>query len=749
MDRILRAYLVGGVVVIAGYLTLPEGLPRDVAYLVVGMSAVLAIVVGVRRHRPRRAAAWLWMAAGQLSWVVADTVYSWYEDVLGVSPFPSLADVYYLAGYGLIVVGLAVLVRARRRGRDLAGLVDSALITVALGLLSWLTIAAPLAEATDEALVSRLIATAYPLADIVLLAFLVRLLVGPGARSAAFWLLSTAVALLLVVDTTFTVLDSTSGYDGGGLDLLWLASYVLWGAAALHPSMTAIAEPGAEPRALTGRRLAALTLAVLVAPGALAVELVLGGRLDAWPVTGCSVVLFGLVAARMYLSAREIEAAAAARDLARSHLAHQAAHDSLTELANRAHAVELIELALSRAGRSGALVGLLFIDLDDFKAVNDTHGHAAGDEVLREAARRMRERARAGDTVGRLGGDEFVVLVEGPADEESLVDLAERMLAALRRPVAVGTREVVVGASIGVAVARGPGADAGVLLHEADAAAYRAKARGRGRVEIFDDQLRREHRARVELEQAIRAGLDRGEFLVHYQPIVDVVSGAVVCVEALLRWERPGHGLVPPDEFIPTAEMSCLICDLDRWVLQEATARAASWGGPGAGVAVAVNLSARHLADPDVVSDVVSALAGSGLDARRLVLEITETVLVDQPSVVARLRELRALGVAVSIDDFGTGYTSIAQLQHLAADSLKIDRSLVAAEDPASAALVRLVVDAGHAFGLAVIGEGVEQVGHLEALRRSGCDLAQGYLFARPGPEPDLGLHLSTASGAG
>lgn len=731
------------------YLTIPAGLPRDVAYLLVGMSTAAAIVVGVLRHRPAHPRAWGWMVAGQLSWIVADALYSWYEDVVGASPFPSPADLCYFGGYVLMAAGMWVLVRARRRGRDLAGLVDSALITVALGLVSWLTIAAPIARAADEPLASRLIAAAYPLADIVLLAFLVRLLVGPGARTAAFRMLTSAVVVLLVADTAFTVLEATSGYAGGALDLLWLASYVLWGAAALHPSMTAISEPEDGRPTLTRRRLTALTVAVLVAPAALAVELILRRPLDAWPVTACSVVLFGLVVVRMYLAAREIETAAAARDLARSRLAHEAAHDPLTQLANRAHAVELIEAALDRAGRSGALVGLLFIDLDDFKSVNDRCGHGAGDEVLRETARRLRAHVRGGDAVGRLGADEFVVLVEGPAEDEALVDLAERLAVALRRPVATGEREVVVGASIGVAVARDPGADAEALLHEADAAAHRAKGRGRGLVEIFDDRLRREHRTRVELEQAIRTGLERGEFLVHYQPIVDVASGAVVCVEALLRWDRPGRGLVPPDEFIPTAELSTLICDLDRWVLREVTARAAAWTGRRADLTVAVNLSGRHLADPDVVADVMGALEGSGLPPGRLVLEITETVLVDQPSALGRLRALQGLGVSISIDDFGTGYTSIAQLQHLAANTLKIDRSLVGAGDPASAALVRLVVDAAHAFGLEVVGEGVERAEDLAALRSCGCDQAQGYLFARPRPEAELVVDLPVVAPLG
>ena len=753
MNRAWRAYLAGGVLVVAAYLTVPEGISRDVVYVAVGLSSVVAMLVGVRRYQPRRAAAWYWMAAGQLCWVLGDALYSWYQDVAGTSPFPSPADALYLVAYPLIVIGLVVLIRARKRGLDVAGLIDSGIVTVALGLLSWAVLAGPIARDDGQSLIARVIGIAYPAADIVLLAFLVRLLVGSGLRTVAFRMLTAATGLLLVADTAFAVINATSSYQGGVVDLVWLASYVLWGTAALHPSMTALSEPGGEPSPLTARRLVALTIAVLVAPGTLAVELALGRPLDAWPVTVCSVALFALVVARMQLAIREVRASVRQRDIAQGDLAHQAAHDSLTQLANRARAVEMIEAALSRGQRSGSLVGLLFVDLDHFKAVNDTHGHAAGDEVLRETARRMRAEVRAGDTVGRLGGDEFVILVEAPDSEAALVALAERLVGAISAPVHAVGRDLVVSASIGVAVVRDGGTDADALLYEADAAAYRAKAEGRGRAEIFDDALRREHLARVELEVAIRIGLSEGQFVLHYQPIVELLSRGTASYEALVRWNRPGHGLVLPDEFIPTAELSNLICDLGRWVLGAATRQLAEWNTAHAGdLTVAVNISGRHLASAEIVADVAAALEAAHLPAQRLVVEITETVLVDQPMAIGHLRALQELGVGISIDDFGTGYTSIGQLQNLSVDTLKIDRSLVASSAPGAGELVHLVVHAAHAFGLTVVGEGVENEAQLGSLERAGCDFAQGFLFGRPQPpsglDPRLGGHPESVAPA-
>jgi diguanylate cyclase (GGDEF)-like protein len=738
VDRWWRAYLAGGALIVAVYLGIPEGVPRDIVYVAVGLSSVAAIVVGVRRNRPARRAAWYWMAAGQLCWVAGDALYSWYQDVQLVSPFPSPADALYLVAYPLLAVGFVHLIRARRRGVDVGGLIDAGIVTIGLGLLSWVVLAGPIMRAVEVSLPARVIGVAYPAADILLLALLVRLVISAGARSAAFRLLITAAGLLLVADTAFAFISANSSYQGGVVDLVWLTSYVLWGTAALHPSMRALSERGDGPAPVSVGRLVALTIAVLISPCTLAVQLLFSIPLDAWAVTLCSIALFALVVARMYMAMRAIQASTRQRDRLQDDLAHQAAHDSLTELANRAHALEMIEAALHRGQRSGSLVGLLFIDLDHFKAVNDTHGHAAGDDVLREAARRMRAKVRMGDTVGRLGGDEFVVLVEALESEAALVDLAERLVQTISVPVHAGGRDVVVSASIGVAVARDGNTDADQLLFEADAAAYRAKASGRGRAEIFDDGLRRELHERAHLEAAIRSGLADGQFMLYYQPVVQVSTGHVDGYEALLRWDRPGHGIVQPDDFIPTAEQSNLICDVGRWVLHEATGQLSRWAAVqserGMDMTVAVNISGRHLASATIVADVATALAAADVPAGRLVLEVTETVLVDQPTAVTHLRALQELGVGISIDDFGTGYTSIGQLQHLAVDTLKIDKSLIESAAPGAGELVRLVVHAAHAFGLTVIAEGVELEAQLGAVRQAGCDSVQGYLFARPQP---------------
>ncbi len=730
-----------GAAVLAVYLLFPAGIPRDVVYALVGLSSVATILVGIRLHRPDRPAAWYLMALGQLSWVTGDLLFGWYADVLHVSPFPSPADACYLAAYPVIGGAVLVLIRSRQRQLDLPGLIDSAIVTIGLGLLSWLVIAGPIVQSADPAF-TRLVGVAYPVGDILLLALLVRLVTVPGARSASFRLLGSAVAMLMLADVAYAAISAYADYDSGVFDLLWLASYVLWGTAALHPSMRSLSAPAAgEPAPFTRRRLAALGLAVLIAPGALAVQLAFSLSVQGWPVVVASVALFSLVVARMHLAIREVVTAGRKRNQLQQELAHQAAYDSLTGLANRAHVLGLIEAALHRAQRSGSELALLALDLDGFKMVNDTFGHQAGDEVLRAVAGRMRSVVRVGDTVGRLAGDEFVILVEPLEGTSQLLELAERLITAVSTPIRVGDRDVTVGVSIGAAISSDGSTDADALLHHADAATYRAKAAGRGRVELFDESLRRQLDEQADTENAIRAGLTAGEFVLHYQPVISLSTGRVQGYEALVRWHRPGHGLVPPDDFIPIAEQSTLICDLDRWVLDEATGQLARWRreDPEAGeLTVAVNISGRHLASPGVVDDVVSALTRSGLPASALVVEITETVLVDRLSIADRLVELRRLGVEISIDDFGTGYTSIGQLQHLSVDTLKIDKSFLNSSDGGSSELVRLMINAAHAFGLKVVAEGIEDAGQLEQLRTLDCDSGQGYLFARPRPVADL-----------
>jgi predicted signal transduction protein with EAL and GGDEF domain len=342
--------------------------------------------------------------------------------------------------------------------------------------------------------------------------------------------------------------------------------------------------------------------------------------------------------------------------------------------------------------------------------------------------------------------------VEPVHGEHDLLELAGRLITAVSEPIVVGGSPVRVGASIGIAVSRDGGTDADILFAEADTAAYRAKRHGRGRAEIFDETLRHQLSRRAELEAAIAHGLANGEMRLHYQPVIDVASDRLTGYEALVRWERPGFGMVPPDEFIPVAEGSRLIGDVDRWVLHEATRQLAQWqaespADPGeAEPTIAVNISGRHLADRRVVTDVADALVASGLPARQLILEVTETVLVDDPVAIEHLADLRAMGVGIAIDDFGTGYTSIGQLRNMPVDTLKIDRSFVASTEPAHRELVALMIRAAHTFGLTVVAEGVEEPAQLERLRAQACDQAQGYLLYRPMRAEDAGALLRPAA---
>ncbi len=425
------------------------------------------------------------------------------------------------------------------------------------------------------------------------------------------------------------------------------------------------------------------------------------------------------------------------RELAQRELAHRAAHDALTELPNRAQALVLIEQALHRAQRASTKTALMFMDLDHFKAVNDNFGHAAGDEVLQSVARRMVRVVRDGDSVARLGGDEFVVLLENIDDEADVVKLAERLVERVSAEVLIDGRALRVGASVGVAFCRDGYVDADRLLQEADAAAYRAKNAGRGRVDVFDDGLRTALKERAELELAIAAGMANDEFVLYYQDVIDLSTGHTTGVEALIRWMRPGYGLVAPDQFIGVAEQSALINDIGRWVLREATEQLARWGrnDPSTSdLSLAVNISGRHLLSSQLLTDVTDALSASGIDPRRLTIELTETVLVDDPIATRNMQAVRSLGVQIAIDDFGTGFTSIGQIPMLPVDTLKIDRSFVASTDPVYQELVRLIVAAAHAFGLSVVAEGIEHEDQADRLRDAAAEYGQGFLYAYPQP---------------
>jgi diguanylate cyclase (GGDEF)-like protein/PAS domain S-box-containing protein len=427
-------------------------------------------------------------------------------------------------------------------------------------------------------------------------------------------------------------------------------------------------------------------------------------------------------------------------------LTRQAFHDGLTGMANRALFRDRLDHALARSARSLGVLAVLLVDLDGFKQVNDSLGHDAGDQLLKVVAERFELELRPSDTLARLGGDEFAVLIDG-AHESQASAVARRLLSALAEPVWIAGRELSVGASIGVALHPGGAAQSEDLLRHADVAMYAAKEAGRGRFELFHYDMARELGELLGLEHELRLGLQRGEFVLHYQPEVDLENGKIVGVEALVRWNSPRRGLVPPDRFIRVAEATGLILGLGEFVLREACTQTAQWRREGLlpeQFVTWVNLSGRQLVGGGISRTVRAALQDAGLPAECLGLEVTETSLVEEGPGGNRARaELQLLhedGVRIAIDDFGTGFSSLAQLRSFPVDMIKVDRSFVQGvdEETKDAAITANLVTLAHALGVLAIAEGIESDSQLASLRGLGCDLAQGYLFARPMAADDV-----------
>ena len=427
-------------------------------------------------------------------------------------------------------------------------------------------------------------------------------------------------------------------------------------------------------------------------------------------------------------------------------LTHQAYHDGLTGVANRALFRDRLDQTIALAARTRSSFAVLMLDLDGFKGVNDSLGHDAGDELLRAVAGRFEDALRPGDTIARVGGDEFALLLDGACEQEA-IDVAARVLTRVAEPVEVAGHQLSLGASAGIALHPRDGHEADELVRRADVAMYAAKEAGRGRVEVFRAELARELGQALGLEHELRLGLQRGEFSLHYQPEVDLASGEIAGVEALARWTSPTRGPVPPSQFIPIAEATGLIVPLGELVLREACRQTADWERRGllqAGFVTWVNVSARQLAGNGLASVVRDALGTAGLDPNRLGLEVTETAIVAQgvASEHARteLQSLHESGVRLAIDDFGTGFSSLGQLRHVPVDVIKVDRTFVqgVGVDPKDAAITANVVGLAHALGLLAVAEGIESDEQLRSMRMLGCDLAQGFMFARPAPPAEM-----------
>jgi diguanylate cyclase (GGDEF)-like protein/PAS domain S-box-containing protein len=1012
-----QAYLAFGVVGMLLYL-LDTPLKGNAAlFNVLGMTSWVAVVVGIRRNKPRYALPWWLFAVGLLLYWLGDVyTYSYPKYVLHHAvPFPSIGDAIYLAVYPVQMLGLLLLARRRNPQRDRNTLIDAAILTLGLSLLSWVLQIAPYIHEGSLGLLPKLVSVAYPMGDIILLAAAVRLVLGAGRRQPAFYLLSASIVCLLATDFVYGVMTLNGAFHHQLLlDLGWFSYQLLWGTAALHPSMVDLEEPGRERGALlTPLRLVLLAGASLIAPVCILLKEMRRGDLDLIVIICASIVLFGLVVMRMADLVRQQERSVArerlltaygaalvasatreemrrsalevvapllegpgigvlcliedgalsaiarhddpdwpsrtlpaqvsaelldlaaekgsegaelgpqlldsmelpdqwssglvlalpvrggilgvlvvarpgqtsrpvaaalealanqlalalegarlteeihlqrsearfaslvqnssdlitvvgpdatityqspssqhvlgypphellgtrfdqlvaqedaghllrlladgsayarpdgqviectlrhrdgdlrqfevlhtnlledqhvrgivlnARDISErkafeEQLAHQAFHDPVTGLANRALFVERVRHAIASARREDRGLGVMFLDIDDFKTINDSLGHGAGDAVLIDVAKRLSSSIRTSDTAARFGGDEFVVLLEDLDSSDTAVEVAERVLEDLRQPLMVAGKELAVRGSIGISILEGSsGTGADELIRDADAAMYIAKRDGKGGYRLFESEMHAGVLARLELRADLQRALENGQFELHYQPIVRLADGHVAGMEALLRWHHPERGLVMPNDFIPFAEETGLIVPIGRWVLREACLQAViverQWTD-GPPPYMCVNLSVRQLQNSDVIADIQDALAGSGLEPRQLTIEITESMLIEDPDVaVVKLNELRALGVRIAMDDFGTGYSSLSYLSRFPVDVIKMDRSFLRPEATREAAdLSSAVVALGSSLALEVVAEGIEFDEQLRRLRDLGCELGQGFHFAYP-----------------
>ncbi len=709
----------------------------NLAQGVAAAAAMVSTALRARRSSGRLRATWAALAAACAAWTAGQVHWAWLDMSGRGVPFPSVSDVGFLAFAVLAAVGLVLYPAGGGLTARWQRCCDALMTTAAVGLISWqTTLGAVLAGPSGGGGLAATLLLAYPVSDVLLIVLAVLNL--SLARQARRPLVLVAVGLvsLSVSDSTFAYLQSVSAYDGGLVDLGWVFGFLF---LCLAGTVAAAGEGTAGQPARRRRKVfSAAYLPYVPVAGALisSLAVTLAGQPLGAPEVATATVIIALLSLRQHLAFREntrLTDALAARE---AMLRHQAFHDALTGLANRALFRDRLEHALVLHARGRHPVALVFLDLDDFKVVNDTLGHGTGDELLVRVAERLTGVLRGGDTVARLGGDEFAVLIEDDGDPE---EVAARALDAIRQPFQVGGGSLEVQASMGVCVLEPGDAAVGAdeLLARSDTAMYAAKRSGKGRVVSYTSGMCLEELAGESLREDLRRAVHAREVVLAYQPIVALDTDRVVAVEALARW-RSGGVDIAPDVFIPLVERMHLIDRLTLDLLEEACARIAGWSEEGGeDLGVHVNVAPSLLGSRDFVRQVGDLVARHGLRPVQLVLEVTENEMPEDPEIAREvLAELRRRGVGVSLDDFGVGYSSLARLDALPLDSVKIDRSLLdrVDTDDRQARLLAAVVRLADDIGLPVVAEGVERPAQLEALRRLGCPLVQGYLLGRPGP---------------
>ncbi len=727
--RAARRFLTATAILAVANLAQPLGLGRDLGHAAVAALGVAAVVVGVRRNKPQLTAGWYLMAGGLGLWVIAGVLYS-PMTLGGRPPFPSVLDGVFLLGYLTLAAGVIMLAGARRVPRDPATLIDSLVITAGVGYSSWSLIVGSRRGGGDAGVLAESVMAAYPSAAILTLAALAHLFTSRRPTGAAVGLLAGAVGAFVGTDVLLQGLIVHLRLGPTVIETGYLLGFLLCGAAALHPSMRIVSQRhDAPPRSIELLQITVVAVAVALVPVTTTVQLLQGRPVRTWALVLTFSIVIGLVLVRMLSMVHRLREQSA-------RLERLADTDYITGLENRRRFAERLAASLGDPddGRPPAAEAVLLVAVERLTEINETLGIRAGDELLTAVGERLLAEAGAGGIVARVGGDTFGVLLPGVGSGPQAAARADQIRDLFVEPFALSGLSVSVGGAVGIAVAPGDARTAPELLIRADLALVAARER-RERVAHYAEQMESGATLTSQLMTELRAAMEDNQVVVHYQPQVELLTGRVYGVEALVRWLHPEHGLLGPAAFVPAAEHTGLIRLLTQYVLDRSLTQSALWRAAGRDLSVSVNLSVRNLLDPGFVTDVRRALERHKVGPASLELELTETMaMVDPDRSVEVLGALDDLGVLLSVDDYGTGYSSLAYLQRLPVRRLKIDRSFVTGllGDPASAAIVRSTVELARHLGLTIVAEGVEDDETYLALRDMGCDAAQGFGLGRP-----------------
>ena len=721
-----------GLLMATGALGAQGGKVADDAGQLIGsaLAAVMCAVASVRSRGVRRVA-WGLIAMYCTLWSISIVTWLIFDVSGGTQmPFPSLSAVGFVAAVPFAVAGGATF--GVRRGSQLPLVVrvlDAVTVGLALMLICWVPILEHVYLASRFSAGSALMSLSIPVGDVLVVTLLWSAIASSTRRlRPSMLVLGVGFVSITVADLALAYASANGTFASGTLtDLLWTGGFLLVAAGAsieIPDARRAEAAPGP----LAPRRLA------IWVPFACAIVAAGISLTDFHDDSGIDpIVLGGVLAIMVLATVRQLVEAVSNRNLI-VELRHRASTDVLTGLVNRdSFRGELDRAVLQGQQPNARGTAILYIDLDKFKSINDRYGHAAGDRVLSVVARRLTGVMRPTDIVSRLGGDEFAIIAFNTSDRDSVAHIAYRVQGCFREPIAFGGDRIALSAAIGGVLVTA-GVDADAALRSADLALYAAKARGRGTFEIYDDALHGDEISRMWLEADMPESLAQGQFTLQYQPTIGAVSGKITGAEALVRWDHPTRGRIPPLDFIPVAEASGYIVELGRWILQQALRDAASWRSHGVAPSVSVNVTVQQLRSPGFVDDVYKALAETQTAPEDLILELTESAYVHEGGAAAiAIRDLRREGVRIAIDDFGTGYSSLALLTKLDADILKVDRSFVVnATSPAGRLVFKTVVDLARELHLSTTVEGIETQEEASMVRALGADTLQGFHFDRP-----------------